>query len=1211
MPYLQRWGRTNFCKFAPVNRDSAGGVRAGLLLLAICWGACLAFPLASVQGAEPHLKFLEGLRSRQYFDTAMMYLDSLEQRDDVAADIKQRIPYERGVTLIEGAKFVQNSEAQGKQLDQAQASLERFLKESPQHELAALANTELARIMLGKAEVLVWRARSPSNAENRGKFQKEARELVVQAKGIFQKAYEGYKKEYDSFPVYIPEEDKQARADRARVESLYMRSQLDLAMCTYQMAQAYDKDSNEFKETLKEASLEFEEIHTKYRSQFSGLYARAMQGKCFEEQDDIRKALGIYDELLSHGGQSAGLKRLQHQVRLFRLICLNHETRKDYQLVIQEAGDWVRQNRSLTRSQNGLGIRWEMAKAQEALGMDRTTPESDRVRYLRQALENAREVNKYAGPYKDVSNSMIQRVLIAMDREPGDPKDFDTAFGMANNMLEQIGTLRDKVKAAEKANDKEEAAKLGEELQALLSETERMYRLALALANANTTAKQINASRYRLAYMLYLQRKSFETAVVGQFLAIRAKESDPSMALDGAYLAMAGFSQAYNDAPEAAKETILNLVVEVSELIVENWPDSDRAIDARMEMGRIFRREDQPLRAAEWYSQVPETAPQYGDAQLEAGQAFWSSYLMAVVGEDATASSEDLKSWQDKAAEHLYKGIKKKQEAVPESATTPSEITRAKVSLSQIEIMRGNEQGAIDLLTKEPHSVVKAITVADGESRPKRESDVKSSNFASFAYQQLLRAYIGTRQLDKAEEARAKLEQVAGAAGGEALTAVYVELGRELQNELERLRKQGDQQRLDEVRNGFETFLGNLFERKDGQTYGSLIWIAETYFGLAEGSDESPSKRNQFYSSAARAYEEIIKRGASNAQFIDPARLTGVKLRLVNCRRQEGNFEEGEKIVMEILTENPRALDAQIEAASLYQSWGKEDATQFLNAIRGVKTEEGANIWGWGQIALRLQMLIDSGQGTPEYEEKNREARFRLAESRLQYAERAEVKEAEEQLKRAKLELLTYTSITPDLPDTRWWAKFDDVYQDILRNLGEAVVPLVKPDVTLADTGSSNYDSGQAQAEAEQMAAQQEAGAQAPPATQPAESNMLSYILMGIVLLGGLGGAGYLVASSGKKSKHRSIGERVSAAPSSISFPVEERADPRQKTRSASATPATGTAERKPSRTKTREATGEEKRRPASSGTRPDARPEKRAEGGEAKRVRRRPPEQA
>ncbi|MCA8987450.1 MAG: hypothetical protein KDA78_07410 [Planctomycetaceae bacterium] len=1107
----------------------------------------------SLFGAEPYLKFVQGLRERQYYDTAMLYLQTLETRQDVPAEIREVIPFERAVTMLESSSFSQNAEAQEELLDQAQAYLEQFIKTSPQHELAARANTELANIMIGKARVLVWDSRSPSNADNRLKFQQDARGLIQKARQIYQTAHDAYKTEWESYGVYIPEDETEKRQKREVAEGLYMRSQLDLATCTYEEAQTYDVGSKEFLDILKKASLEFEDLHSKYRSQYAGLFARTMQGKCFEEQGDIRKALGIYDELLGHPGRSEGLRRLQSQVRHFRLICLNHESRKDYQLVIIEADEWMKENRAYTRSTTGLGIRWEMAQAQEHHAMDRNTPEGDRTRLLRQALENAREINKYAGPFKDVSNSMIQRLLVALDREPGDPKDFDSAFGSANTMLEQIGKIREQLKLAEKSGNKQEIENVQGELQAMLSETERLYRLALALVDSSVDNSQINATRYRLAYMYYLQRKSYETAVVADYVSSRALHSDQTLALDGAYLALAGLMQAINDAPQDRKKDAVSLMVGMCERIATTWPDSDRATDARMEMGRIYRQYDQPLDAAKWYSEVPQTVTQFPTAQIEAGQAYWNAYMTTIVKADSTVTPEELKEWQNQAAVHLERGITEKQKSVPESQETPAELIRAKVSLAQIEIMRGNDGKAVELLTVEPHSVIKAISVAEGTARPKEDFEIKSATFASFTYQQLLRAYIGTKQLDKAEETRGMLEQVAGeSGGGEALTAVYIELGRELQNELERLRKQNDLERLKNVRSGFEAFLNQLFERKTGQTYGSLIWIAETYFGLAEGSGEDPAKAKQYYSSAAKTYGEIIKRGENDTKFIDPARLTGVRLRLVNCLKEEGNFPVAEETIKKVLASNPKALDAQIAAAEVYQAWGEKDkdAEKFLDAVRGKKFEDGTVIWGWGDISKRLLMIIDAGNAPDDYKSRNREVQFKLAQSRFQYADMiTDLSASEDQLRRAKADIVTFAQYSPDLVETPWWSQFDELYQDVQRGLGEAIVPLQKPTEGLVS--ETPEESRYSTPEEDERAHAEKTPAETAPAEQP--SSLGSYLMMGLAALIGLGILGYTFTVSAKPRKKKSTAELIARMPKGSSSrkskpaPAAEQSEDRPK----------------------------------------------------------------
>ncbi|PHS61085.1 MAG: hypothetical protein COB12_12440 [Flavobacterium sp.] len=608
-------------------------------------------------------------------------------------------------------------------------------------------------------------------------------------------------------------------------------------------------------------------------------------------------------------------------------------------------------------------------------------------------------------------------------------------------------------------------------------------------------------------------------------------------------------------------------------------------------MGRIFRRSEQPVEAAKWYAEIPNTASKYSTAQLEAGQALWTAYLTTAFKENVSETKEQLQSWQDQAAKHLETGITATEKATPATAPAPAELIRAKVSLAQIEIMRGNDAKAIQWLAAEPHSVVKAVAVEEGKARPKENFNIQSTAFASLSYQHLLRAYIGTRQLDKAEEARAALEKIAGASGGASLTAVYVELGRELQSELERLRKAGDQERLEKVRGGFEQFLSKLLERQGGQTYGSLIWIAETYFGMAQASEESPQKAKQYYADATKAFEEILKQGEKDPKFVDAARLDGVRLRLVNCKRQEGDFETAESLIKTVLLKNSKALDAQIEAAQVYQDWGEfgDEPDRFLDAIKGKKFKDGTVIWGWGNISMRLQMSANAGQTRSEYKEKHREAQYHLAQSRFLYAKNTmDLKKSEQQLQRAKQELLTYTRLTTGLTETPWWDKFDTLYQDILSQLGEIPVSLTKPEpldqVKAKKKTRSMYDTGAQANEANQKPTKKKKSSDK---TKPA-SNMMTYIMMGVMLVAGIGFFGFMMKSSGgKRSTAESITESSSFSEESLSSSKR----PSSRRKSTSKEPRD--PEKKPSQSSS------QKRRP---------RTEKPAEETTKKRVRKKRP---
>ena len=208
---------------------------------------------------------------------------------------------------------------------------------------------------------------------------------------------------------------------------------LNLGMCTYEEAQTYDASSNDFKMLLNKAAEEFEKMHQKYRSQVGGLYARAWQGKCYEEQKDYQKALGLYNELLSNPGEDESLSALKTQTLYFRLICLKE--RRDNQLVVDEAEAWLKKHQNESRTMLGLGIQWQQALAYEAIGDDRTQIKADQDRNLRQARNISTQIQKFSGEYRDAAAAMTQRLTVKLGGKEKDPQDFASAMGLAMNSV--------------------------------------------------------------------------------------------------------------------------------------------------------------------------------------------------------------------------------------------------------------------------------------------------------------------------------------------------------------------------------------------------------------------------------------------------------------------------------------------------------------------------------------------------------------------------------------------------------------------------------------------------------------------------------------------------------------------------------------------------------------------------------------------------------
>lgn len=1078
------------------------------------------------------LRFLSELRNRRYFDTAIEYISRLETQSSLGPEAKAVLDYEKGLTLIAYASQLPDLESRNTILDQAQAALEKFVTAQPQHPLVAKANAEQANIFFARARTLTLQSRSPANAGKKQELQDQARKVVAQAKATFDRAYNQYETKWKSFPTFIDEGDKEKVAARKEAENGYLTAKLNLARCSYEQGQTYDEKSKKRIEVLTSASKEFETIHTAHRSQFVGLYARMMQGKCFEEQDDLKRALGIYNELLGHTGTSSTLVRIKDQVQRFRLICLNHEEKNDHELAVVEATNWLTSHSNRQRDPNGLGIRWEMARAQEKLGQNPDATDVLRERYIRQSLDNARIINKQPGELKDVSAAMIRRLKVALGQKESEPDDFDTAFELARSMIRQIKPFKQKVQGA-KGKPAKAAAR--EDLKIHLNETVRYLQLALQLADDSTEVGQAMQARYLASFVYYELQRSYDSIVLAKYVMRFSPPEDSETAMNAADVALAASVQAFNSAKSSDNAMEIQLMESVANEIITRWEQSPRGNDARMQLGRLFAMRKEPLKAAEWFVAIPQSAPQYGDARMAAGQAYWAAYLTASAGQATTPeediNQDELKSMRQQAETLLQSGIKIAEDRVPADGKPGETTTAAKTSLAQILNQTARYDATIEVLTAGAHPVVKAIAVEG--ARP--ATGVRSAEFASLCYQLLLRAYVGKQQIDDALKAMEQMEAV----GGSDNTQVYVELGQELEKEIERLKNSGETEQLAEVRGSFEKFLNELFQRKEGQAYNSLIWIAETYYSLGQGMDDKNAATG-YYSKAASAYDDIISR-----KLIEGNGLAGVKLRLANCRRAQGEYDQSLALVNEMLTENVNSLPAQFEAANILQSWGSNGRPEALiEAINGKLVGGEKQIWGWAAIAQRLSAVQASGRGSDDVEQKYLDANYNAFDSRRQYGLTQSGDGKKKALESARQEIEVFVALAGELePET--WSRFDSLYRQIQADDGiRPQDPLKKPEVIKTPTIVAQQSGDQD----EQAAGVATVGAATEVAPVVVEQTAPNYILIGLAFLvaAGVGIGAFFMMSKPKKrpayaraapTTFKGVGA-VAARPAEPTFPT-------------------------------------------------------------------------
>ncbi len=994
----------------------------------------------SAVAEEPVLEFVEGLRERQYLDTALEYLEVAQQRSELSAAIRDVIDLERAKTLQAMGATSRVPEDRDLYLQQAKDALQKFTSTHNNHPQAAFANSMLGELLLERARTLIWQMEGADSPDKRTEYQLAARKLIDEGQVIYQTANDQYKAAFEAFPNFIDKtKDEDQFNARQDVEAKYLRAWFYLIRCTYERGQTFDKGTEERKNTLVTAANLYEELHTRYRTNQIGLHARLMMGKCYQEQDDLSRALGIYNEMLGHKSESESVEMLKGIALHYRLICLNDPQRNDHQLVLQEATVWLQANKAKVSTPYGLGILWERAIAAEKLGEVRELADNDRETTLRLALNDAVTVARYQGPFREPANAMSRRIKAALGDKDKEPKDFASAFERARNMIAQIQALSDDVTAAA---DENERAQKKVALETHLREVGRLLQMALDLRDSDSDLKAVAQARYLQSFVMLKLGRPLDSMILARHCMIHDRAADPDTALNATEIAMAAAVAAWNMAPGSDRDFETRAMKDVCQKILELYPQSARGGEARMRLGTVYRTMNEPLEAAKWYLEIPETDPQYSSARMSAGQSYWAAWtqkaaVAAKNPEDAQTPPAEMQAWKSEARNLLTQGIQITRERVGPDAKPSDELVAAEVSLASIMNLDGDFPGTIERLTSgDANSVVAAIQVAEGAIRP--DDGIQTKSFAGLTYRLLLRAYVGTQQIDPALGVMKQLENV----GGQDILAVYTQLGMELQEELKRLKLSGDNERLAQTRDSFEKFLQKVYESRNKSDYNSLLWIGETYFGLGQGVASDPTAAAGYYSKAADAYNEINSGGLATE-----GNRTAVQLRLARCRRQQKQFDEAFRMCDEILKLNPNALDAQFEAAHVLSDWGSEgEPAKLLDAIQGVRTPEGkaGHVWGWSLMTRKLQQTLQRDP-TPEIRDRFIDARYQLTNSRRRYA-KTNAPGSDKQIQSALAEITSFVQVYRDLDDASF-AKFDRLYQDLQSDQGKAPVPLQRTSV--------------------------------------------------------------------------------------------------------------------------------------------------------------------
>jgi hypothetical protein len=985
------------------------------------------------RATEPVDTFLEAMWQRQLYDEALDYLDLLNTLAVLPENQQQKAFYQRGLTLVQIASRQSDLADRNTMLARAVQAFEKFEKDFPHHALAASAKNQIGNVLIerGRSEV-----QAAAQADNKEARLAAARQLYEQARQQFSAAETELDAQRQKLPKLIPVSDTELKARKLQVSNDLSEVRMLRASIDYELAKTFAAKSSDALKHLQAAAKSYARLYESNRVRNNtGLVARLWEGLCYQEMGETQRALGCYQELMDQP-TTPETRVLKAKGTRHALECWIKDSEKKYQEAIERGERWEKESGSNPNDADALAIFYLTAVACQAQSDALPAKDPNRKKLAGSARQYIVPVASHPGEFQRQARTL----LVALDAKK-DKKDAESAAAAfvdaverGKEALEEMQEATASLKEAEAGNDKKAIAVQQKKKDDATAKALASLELALALSNSKTSIEDLNSVRYYLCFLAWDAGRLYDAAVLGEFLARRYADSLPGR--QGARIALAAYVRMYSESKSEDKTFEMGHIARIAELIFERWPGQEEADEAALTLLNFAAAEQQLDKIVEYLNKISPNSPRRGPAELRTGQALWSNYLRASQAPLADRPPQaKLDEMKKRAEDVLAQGIARMEK----SPEVDAALAGAVFTMAQIQVENGQPEKAISWLENPkfgPLTLVKANHHA-------------AKGFATETYKMALRAYIGVKpqELKKAEATMDALEKLAGkdAKATENLTAIYISMGRQLQQHLQELRKTGQKKELETVSNAFEVFLDRVTKRDTGGSYATLNWVGETYFSLGTGFDDGPgttsAKAKTFFDKAATAYAKMLEIAEKDPKYKEqPAGLISVRLRLADCYCRAGKYDDSIKLVTSVLRIRPSLLTAQVQAAETYQAKGATDPASYALAKAGsTPGKDGQNlIWGWSKLSKQ------AASNYMKFADTFHLARLKMAEGRYQFAlaKKSEPKLAKAVLEQAKKDLWYTYELHPDLGGNE--AKYELLLKKIQKSLGEKEVGLAE-----------------------------------------------------------------------------------------------------------------------------------------------------------------------
>jgi tetratricopeptide (TPR) repeat protein len=939
---------------------------------------------------DPTGRFVEGLRQRGMYDTALEFLDQARSNRLVSEAFKETLNYQRAVTLMAGCQGAQGVAAQLGQLDLAQAALSRFIQEHPQHELIPSAQAELGTILLERGRLKIVQSLEPAQAPNdKSRLQAEARTLYQAAQQALVKAEADFDAAAKRFPRAVGGEDRRQQEARDTLRRQLLHIRLSLAGVPYDLAQTYQAGSKEAQKHLTDAAALYAALYEKYQPRLAAYYARLGESRCYKELGDTKKALATLADCLEQPDDPAEFRSMKTRATVVLLEALSAAGNPAE--AIKQGEAWVKSTRSNEDTgADGLAIEFLLGMAW--LESARTLPSGDPQRTA--ALASARSllgaVSRVPGEYCQAARGKLSDPLLAA---AGATAEVVTPAGTFAEAQQRGQEALARLRAAEEADrtptgpGKTAAQGLHPTpADAAREEALRYFGRALRLAGRDVSLEDKNAVRYYLAYLYYRSERMYEAAVLAEFLARRYPNS--AAARPAAQIAMAAYGSLLTAAgTDEDRRFMMAQMKDLAQYVSQRWPGQPEADEA------------------EWVT----------------GHALWTTYLRDIA-DNPSPPAEQLEQTRIKAQTILSAAVERMRKHILGGEAVTAAAAGAMLDLAQVFARSGDPQGAMKLL--EDPQLGPLSLLAKGNAA------VDPNGLGIEALKTALQSQLAMQQFDAAVQTLQAIQNLSQKHPDVAarIGSVVASLCKDMEQEIGRLRKTGKPGELSRFIDAYDG-LSTRMTKQPAANFVAWSWAAETLYSLGAALDEQAgpvsARAEGYYLRAIDVAARMAAQARSDPSFAaTPQALIGVQIRQARALRRLRRFSAAMDLLAEVLKSRPAMVDVQVEAAETYQAWGEEKAGYYLRAITGGREQTAADgskenlVWGWSKISKMVQ-------GQERFSDVFYQARYNIPLCRLRYAnDPASAPRKAEYVQAALRDLEVFQALFPELGGAAWRGKY-------------------------------------------------------------------------------------------------------------------------------------------------------------------------------------------